>query len=124
MKNTSLLCALTLLGITATPAFAAPLVVTGQRAIVDDEGRLARVVSFRDLDLASADGERTLMRRVRGAVGSVCAPAGNIVAETSCRNYAWRGARPQLARALEQARTNPSLASATLSTLTISAPPS
>jgi UrcA family protein len=123
MKNTSLLFALTLLGMAASPVIAAPFVVTGQRAIVDDAGRLVRVVSFRGLDIASADGERTLMRRVRGAVNSVCAPAGNFVAETSCRNYAWRGARPQLALALEQARTNPALASATLSTLTISAPP-
>ena len=124
MKNTSLVCALTLFGMAATPVLAAPVVVTGQRAIVDDEGRLVRVVNFSDLDIATPDGERTLMRRVRGAVGSVCAPAGNFVAETSCRNYAWRGARPQLALALEQARTNTSLASATLSTLTISAPPS
>lgn len=124
MKSSSLLCALGLLTAAASPAFAAPVVVTGHRTIVDEDGRLTRIVSFRDLDITTTEGERRLMRRVSKAVGFVCAPAGTFMVESACRNYAWRGVRPQLATALAQARTNPTLASATLSTLTISAPPS
>ena len=121
MKRTSLLCAA--LVTIAAPAFAEP-VVTGQRPAIDDEGRLTRSVGFRDLDLASAAGQKTLIRRVAGAVRFVCRPAADFLEESSCQNYAWRGARPQIALALDQARNAPALAQATLSTIRVSAGPS
>ena len=121
MKRTSLLCA----GLVtiAAPAFAEP-VVTGQRPALVDEDRLTRSVGFRDLDLASAAGQKTLLRRVSGAVRFVCRPAGDFIEESTCHSYAWRGARPQIALALDQARNAPALAQATLSTIRISAGPS
>ena len=122
MKRTSLFCA-ALLTLSAVPAFAEP-VVTGQRSTFDDDGRLTRNVGFRDLDLASAAGQKTLVRRVSGAVREVCRPAGDPLSESYCQSYAWRGARPQIELALNQARSAPALAQATLSTITISAGPS
>lgn len=66
-----------------------------------------RLVSYADLNLASAAGERTLMRRVGGAVRYVCRHADpmNIgsTADRTCRSFAWRGARPQIARAVKRA---------------------
>ena len=121
MTRTSLLSALALLAVGTSPVLA-ETVVTGQRTSIDDEGRLTRLVSFRDLDLATPAGEKRLMRRVGGAVRYVCSPASDFLSETSCAHYARRGARPQIARALELARTNPALAAASLSTITISAP--
>ena len=121
MKHTSLLFAA--LVTVAAPALAQP-VVTGQRPIFDDEGRLSRTVSFRDLDLATTAGQKTLIRRVAGAVRFVCRPAADFLEESSCQGYAWRGARPQIALALDQARNAPALAQATLSAIRISAGPS
>ncbi|WP_167737382.1 UrcA family protein [Sphingomonas parva] len=121
MKSTSPLCAAALLTLAISPAFAEP-VVTGQRPAADHEGRATRVVAFNDLDLATPAGEKALMRRVSGAVRFVCSAAGDYVQEASCHTYAWKGARPQIELALDQSRTNPTLASATLSSLTISAP--
>lgn len=60
-------------------------------------------VSYADLNLASAAGERTLNRRVGGAVRNVCAPQAEAIAQLNCRNFAWRGARPQIDRAVTRA---------------------
>ena len=57
-------------------------------------------VSYADLNLASAEGELTLNRRVGGAVRKVCAPQAQPIAQLNCRAYAWRGARPQIALAV------------------------
>ena len=123
MTRTHFLLASALLAVGGAPAFAEPVVI-GKRALIDDEGRVTRLVSFRDLDLSSPTGEKTLIRRVGGAVRYVCSSASDFMREASCKSVAWNGARPQIARALEQARTNPALAQATLSSLTISAPSS
>lgn len=103
----------------AAPAVAQMPVVTGDRS--DDE-RYTRVVRFADLDIASTAGQTMLNRRVRWAINYVCASAGNFPSESRCVNYAWGGARPQLTRAMELARVNPTLAMASLATITISAP--
>ena len=67
-----------------------------------------RRISYADLDLASLAGETTLNRRVRGAVSSVCneavGPSPVLYAEQACRKFAWSGARPQIADAVQRAR--------------------
>lgn len=81
-----------------------PVVVTGQ----PEEAVATRRVSFADLDLALASGQKTLHRRVSGAVRSVCleATGPNPIewAESACRTDVWRDARPQMARAVQRAR--------------------
>lgn len=81
-----------------------PVVVTGQ----PEEAVPTRRVSFADLNLASTAGQKTLDRRVGGAVRSVCleATGPNPLdwAEYACRADAWRGAKPQMARAIERAQ--------------------
>lgn len=93
----------------ASTAFAqgrAPVTVTGARPHAD---QLSVVVSYRDLNLASAAGERTLSRRVGSATRHVCAPLdiGGVSGKqivSSCIDFAWDGARPQIARAVLRAR--------------------
>jgi UrcA family protein len=89
----------------AVPADAqAPLQVVAQR--VDDD-RLTERVSHRDLNLAAASGQKSLHLRVRSAVRRVCSPLDgtNLRAQQQqCRSFAWAGAKPQMARAVEQAQ--------------------
>ena len=76
--------------------------VLGKRS----EDRLTARISYADLDLTSRHDRRQLVRRVRGGVREVCAPfsySGQAIEHTSCRSFAWRGARPQLARAFSEA---------------------
>lgn len=66
-----------------------------------------RVVSYRDLNLATLAGEKTLNRRVGGAVRIVCSesvPDGDFYQEMLCDKHAWGGARPQIALAVMRAR--------------------
>ena len=66
-----------------------------------------RLVSYRDLNLASLAGEKMLNRRVGGAVKIVCSesvPGGDFYQELSCHKHAWGGARPQIALAVMRAR--------------------
>jgi UrcA family protein len=89
----------------ASPASAKkPIVVTKSL----EEAPPTRRVPYGDLNLATRSGEKTLYRRVGFAVRSVCeeslGPGAPFYADTSCRSYAWRGARPQIARALQRAR--------------------
>lgn len=77
-----------------------PVTVIGQR---EDEGLSVRV-SYRDLNLASMQGERTLNRRVGGAAQFVCEGHYEMIAQSSCISYAWKGARPQIALAVQRAR--------------------
>ena len=67
-----------------------------------------RLISYADLNLASLAGETTLNRRVEGAVSSVCeeavGPSPALYTERACKKFAWRGARPQIAQAVERAR--------------------
>lgn len=83
-----------------------PVVVTGDADLV------VRHVSYADLNLASATGEKILNRRVGGAVISVCNEAtggpgagfglGSMMAR--CKAAAWGGARPQIRLAVQRAR--------------------
>lgn len=90
----------------ASPASGkAPIEVTG------DPNMVVRHVSYADLNLASAAGEKRLNGRVKGAVRHVCKEAvgtdnGSYIYEIRmmrCDRSAWDGARPQIARAVERA---------------------
>lgn len=108
-----------LLGMTVAPAFAAePVVVTAQRPT--DE--ITRIVKFGDLNIATAQGEKTLLRRVSGAVHQVCDDPGfdYYQEDRACRKFAWSGTRPQIASALQRAKLNNGLASAAM-TISIAA---
>lgn len=74
--------------------------VIGQRP---DDG-LSMRVSYRDLNLASARDERILNRRVGSATHIVCEPHFSNMDRADCVSYAWKGARPQIAMAVQRAR--------------------
>ena len=81
-----------------------PVVITAPEL---DPELPTRRVTYADLNLASVSGERTLMRRVSGAVREVCyeaVPDGKSFDVTGCRKVAWDGANPQIDRALQRAR--------------------
>lgn len=103
-RKIALLAAMSALTVAAAPAAGAKdLTVTAQRAAED---RLVERVSYRDLNLVAAAGQRTLERRVRKAAHNVCAPlfsGGADLDYFGCRNLAWDGAEPQIARAIERA---------------------
>lgn len=105
-KQLFLATALTLVAAAgATPASAqAPLQVVAER-IQDD--RITQRVSHRDLNLASASGQRSLHFRVRSAMGRVCAPLDGTNLRTQqqyCRSVAWDGAKPQMDQAIARAQ--------------------
>lgn len=86
--------------------------------IAEPEPAVTRRVSYADLDLATSDGERALMRRVRAAVEQVCTvemgPSALYYAEYSCRKLTWRDTKPLVSRAIHRAR----MAEGSASTLT------
>ena len=108
-KFTSLLaaCAVTLaIFAAASPAAAQPrpIVVTATESDIP-----VRFVSYRDLDLARSADEQTLVKRVRVAATDVCTESVSLLASPgyefmTCRSQAWRGARPQIDRAVLRAR--------------------
>ena len=73
--------------------------VVGERI---EQGQSVRV-SYRDLNLASMQGERTLNRRVGSAARFVCEPHFSTMDRIGCEAYAWKGARPQIALAVKRA---------------------
>lgn len=87
---------------TATPAFAAAQVVV--RAPADVPVRLVR---YADIDLTAVQGQKQLNRRVGVAVREVCegsASYATFQSEGFCHTAAWNRARPQIARAIDNAR--------------------
>ena len=115
--NTRLSAALTAAAITSTlvygtvaePAHAAGPVVTAPS--FDPDARMRRV-SFADLNLLSDEGQKTLKRRVGGAVSAVCDDRRGIVllSELSprrkCASESWSNVRPQINAAIERARSD------------------
>jgi UrcA family protein len=101
-------CAVALCGVAiAAPGIAKerrPIVVTGP----SKDELPTRRVSYRDLNLATSYGERTLHRRVGYAVKDVCIESvggsATFHEASRCRIFAWGGARPQIARAVQRAR--------------------
>ena len=109
LQSTILMSALLASGLAASPALAMggdqkPVVVTAQPEDIVP----VRRVSYRDLNLASREGEKTLYHRVSKAVGDVCQESTGtnafIFVTQSCKTHAWRGARPQMALAIQRAR--------------------
>lgn len=127
-KQISVIAAMALVGagqLAASPADAKsrngkPLTVYGQRADADAP---TRRVGYGDLNLVTLAGEKTLNKRVGGAVRIVCAesvPNGELREELSCKNFAWSGARPQIARAVMRAREIASTGTSSILPVTIS----
>jgi UrcA family protein len=88
--------------------------IVGERAI--EEGRSVNV-SYRDLNLAAADDERILLRRVKGAARFVCQPDDDAFAYrpfTECVTFARDGARPQVDLAVRRAREIASLGTSSI----------
>ena len=68
---------------------------------------LQRRVSYADLNLAATSDQNVLQRRVTKAVRFVCEPhsgRGQATDYARCTDFAWNGARPQMAMAFERAR--------------------
>ena len=74
---------------------------------------LTRHVPYGDLSLGTKQGQHILYRRVGSAVQELCpttANDGGWYDSEGCRNFAWRGARPQISRAVDRATSGSSLA--------------
>lgn len=77
-------------------------------------------VSYSDLNLLSEEGRDSLNRRVGSAVHTLCPKTGvmhlaDVTRMNSCRDFAWSGARPQIASVIQSARLNNGLAQAAAS---------
>jgi UrcA family protein len=92
------------LPIAASAPAAAKEVTVRHRVLAEDQ--LTEIVSYADLDLASADGVERLTSRVGSAVRHVCAPLDDrdkLFGYGACKSYAWNGARPQMDLAIQRA---------------------
>ena len=96
-----------LLIVAATPAHSQPPV-----EVVAQKNAMTRIVHYGDLSLATQAGKRQLFRRVGYAVKEVCpeADGGVLYDIDGCKSFAWRGARPQIRRALDQALSGSTMA--------------
>jgi UrcA family protein len=68
---------------------------------------LTRTIKYADLNLAEEAGQRSLKGRVSRAVRFVCGPFDVRVQATQrreCIDFAWSGARPQMAQAVQRAQ--------------------
>jgi UrcA family protein len=125
--------AITLCTAVAMSAMASPAVGKSTKLVVTAPlDRVARHVSYADLNLASPAGETTLNRRVDVAVADLCLDATGAndgsftfkAAMMRCSGSAWNQARPQIDRAVQRAREIASKGSSaiTAAALTISLP--
>ena len=99
---------------TAAIIFAAPVAARPPVVVTapSDASIVSRHITFADLNLASADGERTLNRRVEYGVGGLCNEAadgndGGLAYRQymiRCHTASWDQARPQIANAVQRAR--------------------
>jgi UrcA family protein len=109
----------------ALPAFAkgAPVVVIASAR----PDLVRRHISYGDLNLASLAGERTLNRRVGGAVNGLCLEAtgdadGSFATRTElrkCTHSAWEQAHPQISQAVQRAHEIASTGTSTLPVMAI-----
>ena len=108
-KTLSMVAAVGLIAASASPAWgkSARIFVTAP-----SPDTVSRHITYADLNLASAAGERTLYRRVSYGVSDLCdeilgsydrSPSSkfNLMA---CTGSAWSQARPQMDRAVQRAR--------------------
>jgi UrcA family protein len=99
--------ALSVLAVSPALAQDESLLVTAPRAV----DMPTMWVSYRDLNLTYAPARVTLIHRVDYAVRQVCQESDQRAVRTlrshmdyvSCSNFAWNGARPQLAAAFNRA---------------------
>jgi UrcA family protein len=104
-------CGATLIAAIALAAAALPVHAGTPRALViiaDAEDSVTRHVSYADLNLAAAAGERTLNQRVGNAVTDVCNEAVGGASTSfqyrNCLGGAWGRARPQVELAVQRGR--------------------
>lgn len=81
------------------------------------EPPLTQIVQIDDLALATDAGRSALMHRVGVAVGQVCpefdyAHAALNYDVQDCRTFAWTGARPQMRKAIDAAKSGQAVAMA------------
>ena len=74
-----------------------------------DSDNVIRHVQYRDLNLASVQGEKMLVKRVGHAVNGVCREAagdhvGYFRESVACNSSSWQGAQPQIDQAVRRAR--------------------
>ena len=106
MKTELLLLGLATTAVIAIPVTAQDTAVVRGRLLTD---LIVRTVSYADLNLASASGQDRLHDRVDLAVSAVCrealGPSPVYYAKISCAKRAWRGAKPQIERAIGDFRS-------------------
>jgi UrcA family protein len=107
------LCGASLVTALAVGAAAFPLDAGTPRTVLviaHPADTVERRVTYADLNLAAASGERMLYRRVGNAVTDVCFDAVGSDSTNrqldDCSSGAWDRARPQVARALQRAHEN------------------
>ena len=85
-----------------------PVTVTAHR-----EAPITQRVPYGDLALATKGGRSVLMRRVSFAVDTVCPQDDDDFGPydvQGCKDFAWDGARPQIRRAINLAKSGATLA--------------
>lgn len=88
-------------------ATASPAVAASGDLEVSVHAIPTRLVSFGDLDLTLPAAQKKLNRRVAAAVNTVCDGSESYATFQSdgfCRTASWNRARPQIARAINDAR--------------------
>lgn len=84
-----------------------------------------RIVQYADLNLATAQGEKKLMTRIRFAVRDLCVEGINYSPLDAadlrlCKSQAWSSARPQLDRLFAEARSVAGIHSGSRTAITVS----
>ena len=100
------------------PAYVDEVVITGPLAPDGRPALLSRVVSIRDLDLATREDQALLRLRIRDTARDLCrelgeSDSGGSPIIPSCVDQAVRDARPQMRVAINQAYANARYASLT-----------
>lgn len=114
-------CAAVVASVSVPALSQTPVEVEGRRV----EAANQRIVQYADLDLATGQGEKTLMSRIRFAVRDLCVEGINYspldAADVrACRAQAWGSARPQVDRVLAEARSVAGIHPGSRTALTIS----
>lgn len=111
----------------AAASFSVPAV---SQSPVEVEGRRIdpanqRIVQYADLNLATSEGEKKLMSRIRFAVSDLCVEGINYSPTDAddvrlCKSQAWGSARPELDRLFAEARSVAGIHSGSRTAITIS----
>jgi UrcA family protein len=120
------MCGATLTAAIAIGAAASPVHAASSRPLVvvaNSEEFVTRRISYADLNLAVAAGERTLNRRIDGAITGVCDDAvggrSTTFSYRDCNNAAWREAAPQIALAVQRAHEMATIGTSSIATAAI-----